>query len=459
MDRYRNKRVLIIGIGKTGFSLINFFNRLECSIRVTDIKPIFNLNKEVKKLKKIKPVPQFTFGEHREEDFLNADVVIYSSSVDPNLPQLKLAREHGIQVLSEFALANELCEVPIIVVCGSWGRTTVAHMIGYALKLDNKNVFVGGGDENPFINLYEDEDHKNKDYVVIEASVLQLRNLTNFHPHLAVYTDIDTIYPKASFNSYEEYLSTKFKVAAQLTAKDYLIVNFDKLSGYTFFRNQRAQTYWYSRKSFVKINVINEIQGTHFHEKRIHCNIHSHSEFKVSGMRIVGVKNRENLLASITACKALQVSDQSIQELIIKFPGIPHRLEYVTEKNGVRFYNDSKSESMDQLVEALASFKNSIILIAGGKEVTQDYEHYLDKLQNNIRVIVLVGESKEGMNRIFGNYTQTYLVGSFEESILIAYQKSRTGDVILLSPGNPSTDIFRDFRERGNYYKKLIFQF
>ena len=114
MDRFRNKRVLIVGVGKTGFALIRFFNTQECSIKVTDIRPIFDLNKAVKRLKKVRPTPQMTFGEHRDNDFIDADVIVYSSSVHPDLPQLVLARKHGKMVFSEFGLANRLCKRPII---------------------------------------------------------------------------------------------------------------------------------------------------------------------------------------------------------------------------------------------------------------------------------------------------------------------------------------------------------
>jgi UDP-N-acetylmuramoylalanine--D-glutamate ligase len=204
---------------------------------------------------------------------------------------------------------------------------------------------------------------------------------------------------------------------------------------------------------------MNEIQGTHFHDRRIHSNINYHSEFKVQKMRIIGQNNRENLLAATTACKALDVSDESIQTCIEKFPGIPHRLEFIMEKNGVAFYNDSKAELMPELLQSLKSFKEPVILIAGGKDDEElNYEPFANEMIANSRVLVLVGECKERLNRALGEHNQTYIVGSFEESVLFAYQKSRTGDVILLSPGNSATDFFRDYEERGNYYKKLIYQ-
>lgn len=458
MQKYKGKKVLIVGLGKTGFALIHLFNQFECEIKVTDIKPIFDLNKQVKRLKKISPTPSMTLGEHKLEDFLESDLIIYSSSVDPKMPQLVQAREHGREVHSEFSFAYSMCDRPVIAVCGSLGRTTVAHMIGYTLKMDKKNVFVGGTSEEPFINYLALPNKEELDYVVVEVSPLQLQSVENFSPILAVYPNLDERFGHERFRTAAEYMDTALRVAMNMSSESYLVANFDKLSSNNILRSSRAQTFWYSRRSFVKMGVIAEVQGTHFHEKRIHSNIHYHSEFKVNKMRIVGQENRENLLAAITACKALKVSDDAIQTCIQKFPGIPHRLEFVIEKNGVRFYNDSKSEKMSDLVKSVNAFKEPVIIIAGGKDTEQDYEPYTEQLKGKVRLMVLVGECKENMNRVMGDVTQTFLVGSFDESILIAYQKSRTGDTILLSPGNDGSDVFRDFEEKGNYYKKLIFQ-
>jgi UDP-N-acetylmuramoylalanine--D-glutamate ligase len=332
-------------------------------------------------------------------------------------------------------------------------------MIGYTLKLDRKNIFVGGTSEEPFINFLTLPNRDEIDYCVVEVSPQQLQTIDNFKPVLAVYPNLEEKNLLGRFKSSAEYLDTALKVARNLGPENYLVVNFDKLASNTVLRTSPAQTFWYSRKSFVTMGVISEIQGSYFHDKRIHSNIHFHSEFKVTDMRIVGVNNRENLMAAITACKALKVSDSAIQHCIEKFPGIPHRLEFVVEKNGVRFYNDSKSETMDELRVSLDAFKDQVILIAGGKEVEGiPFEKYANIIKEKVRVLVLVGEVKETMNRVLGDSTQTYLVGSFDESVLLAYQKSRTGDTILLCPGNESTDVFRDYEEKGNYYKKLIFQ-
>lgn len=459
MEQYKGKKVLVVGLGKTGFALVHLFTQIGCDIKVTDMKPIFDLNKQVKRLKKINPTPQMTLGEHKDEDFIEADLIVYSSNVDPNLPQLRVAREHGRKVCSDFAFAYENCKKPVIAVCGSHGRTITSHMIGFTLKVDKKNVFVGGTSDEPFINFLSLPNKEEIDYVVVEVSPQQLQTIDNFKPVLAVYPNLEEKNLLGRFKSSAEYLDTALKVARNLGPENYLIVNFDKLASNSVLRSAQAQTFWYSRKSFVTMGVIAEIQGTHFHDKRIHSNIHYHSEFKVTDMRIVGVNNRENLMAAMTACKALKVSDDAIQHCIEKFPGIPHRLEFVVEKNGVRFYNDSKSETMDELKVSLEAFKDPAILIAGGKEIEGiPFDKYANIIREKVRVLVLVGEVKETMNRVLGDVTQTYLVGSFDEAVLLAYQKSRTGDTVLLCPGNDSSDVFRDFEEKGNYYKKLIFQ-
>ena len=191
MEQYKGKKVLVVGLGKTGFALINLFNHIGCDIRVTDIKPIFDLNKQVKRLKKINPNPAMTLGEHKDEDFIDADIIVYSSSVNPDLPQLRVAREHGRKVYSDFAFAYANCEKPIIAVCGSHGRTTISHMVGYALKMDKKNVFVGGTSEEPFINFLSLPNKEEIDFCVIEVSPLQLQTVENFKPVMAIYPNLE----------------------------------------------------------------------------------------------------------------------------------------------------------------------------------------------------------------------------------------------------------------------------
>ena len=460
MKQFKGKKILIVGLGKTGFALINFFKQTECTIKVTDIKPIFDLNKIVKKLKKIIPEAGMTFGEHREEDFMDADVIVYSAAVKANLPQLEMARNAGKEVYSDMALATKFCDKPIVAVCGHIGRTTLSHMIGFTLKQDGKNVFVGGTMDSPLINYTMLPEKSSVDYIVVAVSAVQMEHLNNFRPEVVVFTGIADSFPDKHFSSMADYIQKKLSIVKMLSRKGTLIINFDRSVSNGYLREAKNTKYWYSRKSFIKMGVSDEFHGTHFHDRQIQCNVNGASSFDVGKMRIVGRDNRESLLAAVTACKVLGLSDRAIQMCVERFPGIPHHLEFLIEKNGVCFYNDSGADTMGSMVKSIASFKKPVVLIVGGKELEDiDYEYYAHEVNKYARVLILVGESKERMNRALGTQSQTYLVGSFEESILFAYQKSRMGDIIILSPGAPATDFFRDHEERGNYFKKLVYQF
>ena len=164
-------------------------------------------------------------------------------------------------------------------------------------------------------------------------------------------------------------------------------------------------------------------------------------------------------MASICAARVMGVSQQGIQNCIAQFKGLPHRLEFVRKKDGVYFFNDSKATNIQSVQASLGAFKRSpIILIAGGKDKNMEFGSLSQVVHSKVKLLILVGEAKEKINRALGDFAETYLVGTFEEAVLMSFQKSRNGDIILLSPGCSSQDMFRDFEERGDYFKKLVNQ-
>ena len=181
--------------------------------------------------------------------------------------------------------------------------------------------------------------------------------------------------------------------------------------------------------------------------------------YPLENFKLFGDHNKQNLMASICAARIMGVSQQGIQNCINGFKGLPHRLEYIRKKDGVYFFNDSKATNIQSVQASLQAFKRSpIILIAGGKDKNMDFVPLAPIVKQKVKLLILVGEAKEKLNRALGDYAETYLVGTFEEAVLMSFQKSRNGDVILLSPGCSSQDMFRDFEERGDYFKKLVTQ-
>ena len=181
--------------------------------------------------------------------------------------------------------------------------------------------------------------------------------------------------------------------------------------------------------------------------------------YDLAQFRLFGEHNRENLMSAICAARSMGVSQKAIQPVINTFSGVPHRLEFVRKKDGVFFFNDSKGTNVMSVKRSLEVIQSkSIILIAGGKDKNMDFAPLVDPVQKKCKILILVGEAKEKINRAIGDFAETYLVGTFEEAVLLAYQKSRSGDIILLSPGCSSYDMFRNYEERGDYFKKLVSQ-
>jgi len=167
----------------------------------------------------------------------------------------------------------------------------------------------------------------------------------------------------------------------------------------------------------------------------------------------------ENLMAAILSVREHGASHETIQKVIDNFKGLPHRLEYVRKVGGVKFYNDSKATNVHAVLRALDSLDEGIILIMGGKDTNLNYEPLKDIVRRKVKTLILCGESKERINRDIGDESETFLIGTFEEAILIAYQKSRIGETVLLAPGCSSFDLFDNFAERGNYFKGIVRKF
>jgi UDP-N-acetylmuramoylalanine--D-glutamate ligase len=219
---------------------------------------------------------------------------------------------------------------------------------------------------------------------------------------------------------------------------------------------------WFTRKNPIQV-------GGAFSEGFVGCYYRSSDKsivtkfngieelYDVSKLRIFGDHNKENLMGAICAARAMGVNPKAIQSVIETFQGVAHRLEFVRRKDGVYFFNDSKGTNVMSVQRSLMAFNlNPVILIAGGKDKNQDFVPLQELVKQKCKIIILVGEAKEKINRAIGDCAETFLVGTFEEAVLLAFQKSRSGDIVLLSPGCASFDMFRNYEERGDYFKKLV---
>ncbi len=459
MSKFKGKRALVVGFGKTGISVARYLVKQGAKVTVTDTRQKSELTDAVNFCAELKL--EYDLGNHSDRVFEAAEMVVVSPGVPPSLPQLTNPRDRKIPITGEIELAASAIKEPIITVTGSNGKTTVTTLIGEMFKADQKSAFVGGNIGKPLLD-YVTDGHK-ADYVVAELSSFQLDQTTRLVPAVAVFTNIEENHLDR-YPSMEVYVESKKRLLRACDRNSYVVLNYDNALTRQFAIENVAKLMWFTNQNPMLLGgeFAEQFRGVYCDApaKRMVAKITGREEvYDISQFRLLGGHNRENLMAAICAARAMGVSQKAIQTVINDFKGVPHRLEFVRRKDGVYFFNDSKSTNAMSMMRSLQAFQHSpVILIAGGRDKNTEFGHLGPLVQKKCKILILLGEAKEKLNRSLGDFAETYLVGTFEEAILLAYQKSRSGDIILLSPGCASYDMFRNFEERGDYFKRLVNQ-
>ncbi len=460
MSKYRGKKVLIVGCGVSGVATAKFLLKQGAKVSISDTKQRTELSETLKELGDLKV--EFEFGGHTEKTFMAAELIVVSPGIAmQSHTMIQLAKSRGIPTTSELEIAAGGLEEPLIAITGTNGKTTVTTIIGEMFKADSKPVFVGGNIGIPVVNHLISEQKVSA--VVAEISSFQLDITERFVPAVAVFTNIDQDHLDR-YGSMESYINSKKRLLKACDRNSFVVLNYDDQIVRNFASENTGKLIWYTLKDPMKVggSFAEGFFGVYFDSEnnRIVAKLSNKEEFyPLTNFKLFGDHSKANLMASICAARVMGVSPKAIQTVIDIFKGLPHRIEFVRKKDGVYLFNDSKSTNVQSLQAALESFRRSpVILIAGGKDKNMDFTSVGPVVQKKVKLLILLGEAKEKLNRALGDFAETYLVGTFEEAVLIAFQKSRNGDIILLSPGCSSQDMFRDFEERGDYFKKLVHQ-
>jgi UDP-N-acetylmuramoylalanine--D-glutamate ligase len=460
MSKYKGKRVLIVGFGRSGVAVAKYMAKQGAKVTVTDLKQKSELKDSVDACGDLKI--EFELGKHNNKTFHMAELIVISPGVPLNIKPLEEAREKNIPIMSEVELAVHGIKSPIIGITGTNGKTTVTALIGEMFKADQKATFVGGNIGVPLLNLLNDGT-ENNDVVVAELSSFQLELTEKLVPAVAVFTNIEEDHLDR-YGDMATYIGVKKRLLKACDKNSFVVLNYDCPNVSKFADENVGKLIWFTKKDPMTVGgaFAENFNGAYFNAatKQIVCKVTGKEEiFDLAQFRLFGEHNRENLMAAICAARAMGVSSAAIQTVISTFKGVAHRLEFVRKKDGVFFFNDSKGTNVMSVKKSLGAFNsNPVILIAGGKDKNSDFAPLVDLVQARCKILILLGEAKEKINRSIGDFAETYLVGTFEEAILLAYQKSRSGDIVLLSPGCSSFDMFRNYEERGDYFKKIVAQ-
>lgn len=459
MSKFKGKKVLIVGFGLSGVAVAKYMMKHGARVTVTDVKQKSELNDSVNACGDLKI--EYELGKHNNKTFHTADFIVVSPGVPLNIKPLEEAREKNIPITNEIEIAVQGIKEPIIAVTGTNGKTTTTTLIGEMFKADGKAVYVGGNIGRPLLD-YVSEGLK-ADVVIAELSSFQLELTEKLTPAAAVFTNLEEDHLDR-YGDMQAYTQAKKRLLKLCDRNSFVILNHDNANVAKFKDENVGKLLWFTKKDPMTVggSFAEEFSGAYcdVKNKRLVAKVVGKEEiFDLSQFKLFGEHNRENLMGAVCVSRAMGVSQKAIQSVISSFKGVSHRLEFIRKKDGVFFFNDSKGTNVMSVQRSLASFNsNPIILIAGGKDKGADFSPLGELIRKKCKILILLGEAKEKINRSIGDFAETYLVGTFEEAVLLAYQKSRSGDIILLSPGCASYDMFRNFEERGDYFKKLVTQ-
>ena len=438
----KGKRVLVVGLGRTGRDSARFLAQQGARVLVSDFRSAAELRSEINELSDL--AIEYQLGEAHADDLAGVDYVIPSPGVARENILLQKASAWRIPILSEIELAYRFSCAPIIAITGTNGKSTTTTLVGEILRAAGKKVFIGGNLGVPFISAVSNE----WDWIVLEISSFQLEWVQQFRPQVAVLLNLSEDHLDR-YPSFAEYCAAKERIFAAQTSSDTAILNRDDARVWEMRKRLNSRVLSFG---FAEVDTGVFVAG----EEVVWRDGGAEERFLVGEVKLHGIHNLENMMAAVAATKSIGIARDVIQDTLNGFPGLEHRLELVREKDGVAYYDDSKGTNVGAVLKSLESFSGPVILLAGGVDKGGSYAPLQRQIEKKVRRLVLFGAAKEIMARALGGLTATVLVEDLPAAVADAAAHSRAGDVVLLSPACSSFDQFKNYAERGKAFKALV---
>jgi UDP-N-acetylmuramoylalanine--D-glutamate ligase len=439
-----NKRVLVVGLGKSGVASALFLKAQGARVTVSDTKTPDQLQEEIPKL--LDEGIAVETGGHGERAFQGQDLIVVSPGVPADAPPLVQARALGEKVIGEIELAAQFFPGRIVAITGSNGKTTTTTLVGEILTSAGISTVVGGNIGTPAITLVPGA--TSETVAVLEVSSFQLETIQTFRPWIAVVLNITPDHLDRH-RTFEAYTNAKARIFENQRAEDFAVLNADDPATAGLADRTRAHVFWFSRKKEIE-------QGAYVHDGRIlFRDAKGQREMMLaSEIPLKGSHNVENVLAAVCAGVLAAVPAERIRQAVLGFKAVEHRLEYVATIRGVEYYNDSKATNVDATIKALESFPANIHLILGGKDKGSDYTVLNDLLRQRVKRIYTIGAAAAKIeSQITGEIVHAE---TLENAIQRAHEEAKPGDIVLLAPACASFDQFRSYEHRGKVFKEVV---
>jgi UDP-N-acetylmuramoylalanine--D-glutamate ligase len=446
MDFFK-KRILVVGLGRSGLSAARWLIRKGADVTIGDIIPEKDLKEELYR-EAMKLGAKLETGGHRVETFLNQEMIIVSPGVPLDIAPLKAAEEKGIPIIGEMELAFRLFDTPVVAVTGTNGKSTAVSLLELMIRGSGARLFVGGNIGTPLMDYVMGD--QPADYVLVEVSSFQLDTMEKFCPVVSVLLNITPDHLDR-YSDYEAYVQSKLRIFQNQGAGHYAVLN-DGDERLARFRPKGEVTVLRygmeergGRNAFMRgSRMITRLPG----KKDYH--------FDIEGFHLPGRHNLENLMGAVLAGLALGLGPEVIRDSIRNFKGLPHRIELVGSIGGTFFYDDSKATNVDAAVRSVESFDRPLILIAGGRHKGGDYSPLVNAAKGKVKKAILIGEARYLIAGSFEGIIPFELADSMGEAVSKAYRSAEANDVVLLAPACSSFDMFSDYGHRGRIFREEV---
>ena len=440
---YKNKKILVLGMARSGYEVSKLLSKHNNKIIVTDKK-----DQDIKHIEELEELGVTFIKSEDPIDLLDSsfDLVIKNPGIRYDHPLILKAIELGIKVENEIEVAYHFLPKDsfIIAVTGANGKTTTTTLCyEFASMIKNKKVHLGGNIGYPLSQIVEDVEPG--DVVVLEISAQQLHDCYDFKPNVSILTNLVPVHIDF-FGDYKNYINHKLKIFMNHSSSDIAVINKGNSDSYESTKDIKSKKVYFSSID-MDSDVYIKDKAIYYKEEKI---------INLNEIRIKGMHNYENIMCAIVATKELGISNESIKEVLSKFAGVEHRLEFAGRVNGRDFYNDSKATNVKSTEIALNAFDTPVILLLGGLDRGHSFEDLNDDL-TNVTHIISYGETKNRIKEFADKYNiDCVVVDTLKEAVKCAYSISNTGDTILLSPACASWDQYDCFEDRGKDFKEEV---
>jgi len=448
MLELKGKKVLVVGLGKSGLAAAIFLRRQGAHVTVSDIRSAEALAKDIPAL--LDEGINVEAGGHGLLTFRRQDLIVVSPGVPLDTPELVQARNLGRPIIGELELAARYLRGHILAVTGSNGNTTTTSLIGEILEKSGLPTQVGGNIGVPVVALIEGS--TDDTWNVLEVSSFQLETTEQFHPRIAVILNITPDHLDRH-GTFENYALAKERIFLEQTQNDCCVLNADNPRAAAAADRSKASVYWFSLKHAVEQGAWVDNNSIVFRSSPAAA---PETIAPLTSIPLKGDHNIENVLASVCAARLAGASVESIRKAVEEFKAVEHRLEFVATVNGIDVYNDSKATNVDATAKAIAAFPGNIHLILGGKDKNSDYTELNDLLRARVKAVYTIGSAAAKIESHLRGIVPIHSCETLDKAVAAIAAAAHPGDIILLAPACSSFDQFENYEQRGRVFKQLV---